>query len=124
MTFHRRSNSERSTRCLAIAAADQSRVPSACSMRGTSSKVKGLHSARHVQNSDANWSNESDFPWAKERGNNRNNPNSTRDIGLTAFLMRRSLALVPLQFVSTLKILIGDAIHTGPTDVEIANHYA
>src|SRR5882762_6568810 len=82
--------SERSTRCLGIAAADQSRVPSACSMRGTSSKVKGLHCARHVQNSYANWSNESDFSWAKERGDKRNNPNSSRDIGLTATPFEKS----------------------------------
>jgi hypothetical protein len=47
--------------------------------------VKGLQCARHVQNSDANWSNESDFPWARERKDNKSSPNSIRGIGLTAF---------------------------------------
>jgi len=79
--------------------------PSACSMRGKRhQKVKGLHCARHVQNSYANWSNESDFSWAKERGDKRNNPNSksrhrphsdaVREITLRSRRERQSLCSV------------------------------
>ncbi len=51
-------------------------------MRGTSSNVKGRYSARHVQKSDANWSSESVFGWAKEMAEHNRSPRIARDIGL------------------------------------------
>src|ERR1700722_12687825 len=78
MDFQRRSNAVRSARCLVIEAADQSRAPAACSMRGTSSNEKGLYSARQVQKSDANWSNGSVFACPKQSADRNNKPESVR----------------------------------------------
>src|SRR5450631_3609875 len=85
MAFHRRSNSARSVRCFATVTADQSRTPPACSIRVTSSNVKGRYVARQVQKSEANWPNGSTFCCAKEMQGNHNKAKNTRRIRLGAY---------------------------------------